>query len=482
MLKVLLVHKPTFVKTLPATSILYACLLFLSIKLGINLHPHHLVNLERYRDGKLRRVILPTSCSYVSWFAFGHITPFVHLSNKLASHGVQISFLSAPGNIQRISLSLTSSPLIKIIPVQFTPVDGLPPGLDSNADMSPALSGLLKIALDKMQPQIKSILINLKTHMVFIDTAQHWSLIMMTNPYRVSPTIDDLKKPPPGTFLARDFLYPFKSFNGNPSVNEHVQTVRKSCDAIVMKSRDEMEGPYLDYIRQHYGKPVLLTGPLVPEPPKYKLEEKREKWLQKFPSKSVVFCSFGSETFLKDDQIKELLLGLEQTGLPFFLVLNFPPGGGNSNEKLKNASGVKEWCTQQAILAHDSVGGYVCHSGLSFVIEAFMNDFQLVMLPQKGDQLLNSMLFSGDLEAGVQVSRDDEDGHFNKEDLLVIVGVNEESGKSVSVNHGKWRDFLLNKDIQDDFITKFVAEMKKNGQLINSMDISMIFGSQFASP
>ncbi|KAI3856167.1 hypothetical protein MKX03_027749 [Papaver bracteatum] len=443
------------------------------------------------------------------WFAFGHITPFVQLSNKLASHGVQISFLSAPGNIQRISFSLNSSPLIKIIPVHIPPVEGLPPGLDSTADLSPALADLLKIALDKMQPQIKSILINLKPHIVFIDFAQHWLPSIasplgiktfnfcvfaaacgayITNPHRDSPTIDDLKKPPPGfpttsissvsTYQARDFLYPFKSLYGGPSVQQRVQTVRKLCDAIVMKSCDEMEGPYLDYIRQLYCKPVLLLGPLVPDPPKYKLEGKWEKWLQKFPSKSVVFCSFGSETFLKDDQIEELVLGLEQTGLPFIVVLNFPPGEGDNNEKLKNAlpvgfaervqgKGVVHtgWVQQQAILAHASVGCYVCHSGLSSVIEAFMNDCQLVMLPQKGDQFLNSKLFSGDLEAGVQVTRDDEDGLFNKEDLckavkIVTVDVNEEPGKSIRVNHGKWRDFLLNKDIQDSFITNLVQEMK----------------------
>ncbi|RZC62133.1 hypothetical protein C5167_023881 [Papaver somniferum] len=407
------------------------------------------------------------------WFAFGHITPFVQLSNKLASHGVQISFLSAPGNIQRISLSLSSSPLIKIIPVHIPPVDGLPPGLDSTSDMSPALADLLKIAADKMQPQIKSILIDLKPHIIFIDFEQHWipsiasSLgiktfnftvfaaaceAYVTNPYRESPTIDDLKKPPPGfpttsisslsTYQARDFLYPFMSLK----------------EATL---------------------PVLLTGPIVPDAPKYKLEEKWENWLQKFPAKSVLFCSFGSETFLTDEQIKELVLGLEETGLPFFVVLNFPPGDGDSNEKLKNAlpAGFAErvqgkgvvhtgWVQQQAILAHDSVGCYVNHSGLSSVIEAFINDCQLVMLPQKGDQFLNSMLISGDLKAGVQVIREDEDGHFNKEDLrkavkVVTVDVNEEPGKSISANHGKWRDFLLNKDIQDGFITNLVEEMKK---------------------
>ncbi|MCL7035720.1 hypothetical protein MKW94_004570 [Papaver nudicaule] len=382
------------------------------------------------------------------WLAFGHITPFVQLSNKLASHGVQISFLSAPVNIQRISSSLSSSPLIKIIPVHIPAVDGLPPGLGCTADMSPALADLLKVALDKMQPQIESLLIDLEPHIVFIDFVQHWF------PSIASP-------------LIRYQNFPFRSLRS--CLRSLLLTnVSKQCEncltLLLLKSCDEMEGPYLDYISKIYGKPVLLTGPLVPEPPIDKLEEKWEKWLQKFPAKSVVFCSFGSETFLQDEQIKELVLGLEQTGLPFIAVLNFvPDGGGDSNVKLKIAFpiGFAErvqdrgmvhtgWVQQQLILAHDSVGCYVCHAGLSSVIEAFMNDCQLVLLPQRGDQFLNSKLVSGDLEAGVQVTRDDEHGHFNEEDLCTSLLI-----------MGNGKDFLLKKYIQDSFITNFVAEMKR---------------------
>ncbi|OVA05706.1 UDP-glucuronosyl/UDP-glucosyltransferase [Macleaya cordata] len=449
------------------------------------------------------------------WFGFGHISPFVQLSNKLSYHGVQISFFSAPGNIQRISSSLISSPLIKIIPLQIPTVDGLPPGLDSTADMSPALGELLKKALDQMQPQIKSILTNLKPHIVFFDFAQQWlpsiasplgiktlffsvfaavSSAILTVPARLesingeSPTVEDMKKPPPGfpltsisslkTYQARDFLYVFKSFHGGACVYNRVVSCMKSCDAIVIKSCAEMEGPYIDFVKTQYEKPVLLAGPVVPEPPKDQLEEKWAKWLGTFPSKSVVFCSFGSETFLKDEQIKELVLGLELSGLPFFVVLNFP-AGEDSKEKLKSAlpEGFEErvkgkgvvhtgWVQQQLILAHDSVGCFVCHSGLSSVTEGLMNDCQLVLLPLKGDQFVNAMLVSGDLKAGVEVIREDEDGYFGKEDLCkavktVMVDVNEEPGKSIRANQGKWRDFLLDKEVHERFISDFVMELKK---------------------
>ena len=81
-----------------------------------------------------------------------------------------------------------------------------------------------------------------------------------------------------------------------------------------------------------------MTGPLVAEPPRSfeKLDEKLANWLAQFPPKSVIFSSFGSETFLKREQISELALGLEMTGQPFLLVLNFPKGVDSSVE-LKQA-------------------------------------------------------------------------------------------------------------------------------------------------
>ncbi|CAI9774435.1 unnamed protein product [Fraxinus pennsylvanica] len=223
-----------------------------------------------------------------------------------------------------------------------------------------------------------------------------------------------------------------------------------------------------------FKKPVLLVGPVVPEPPTDHLEEKWAKWLDKFEANSVIYCSFGSETFLTDDQINELALGLELTGLPFFMVLNFPANVDVSAvlkrtlprgflERVEGKGIIHTgWVQQQQILAHKSVGYYLCHAGFSSVIEAIVNDCQLVMLPQKGDQSLNSKLVHGDLKAGVEVNRSDEDGFFGREDIKSAVEtlVDKEPGKSIRANQKKWKEFLLNKDIQNNFIKTLVEEME----------------------
>lgn len=231
-------------------------------------------------------------------------------------------------------------------------------------------------------------------------------------------------------------------------------------------------------MRTQFKKPVHIIGPLVnTEPPSGELEERWANWLAKFPAKSVIYCSFGSETFLTVDQIQELASGLEITGLPFFLVLNFPPNVDAQGELVRTLPrgfmgrvadrGVVHtgWVQQQLILAHENVGCYVCHAGFSSVTEAVINDCQLVLLPLRPDQFLNTKLIAGDLKAGVEVNRRGQDGHFGKEDIFeavktVVVDVNKEPGVSIRANQKCWREFLLNGQIQDKFIADFVKELK----------------------
>jgi hypothetical protein len=452
------------------------------------------------------------------FFAFGHVSPFVQLSNKLAAHGgVKISFLSAAANVHRTKSMLNQTSATQIIPLTLPAVDGLPPGVESTADTTPENTEFLKVALDLMQPQIKTLLNDLKPDFVVFDFAQEWlpelaqqlgiksiyfsvfaaiSTAFATVPARLEgsnpPTVEQAKFPPPGfpktsitsirTFEAADLLYIFMSFNGIPSVYNKVLAGLKNCTSILIKSCNELEKPYIDYVRSQFNnKPILLAGPVVPEPKSGTLDPKWSDWLNQFESKSVIYCSFGSETYLNHEQIRELALGLELTGLPFFLVINFT-GGLDSSVEMEKAlpenfvSRVKGkgvvhsgWVQQQHILAHDSVGCYLCHAGLSSVTEALVNDCQVAMLPLKGDQYVNSKLLSLDLKAGVEVNRRDSDGYFGKQDIYeavktVMVDVESEPGRSIRENQKKWSEFLKNNEIHKDFITNLVKELKLMAQ------------------
>ena len=234
------------------------------------------------------------------------------------------------------------------------------------------------------------------------------------------------------TFEAQDLLFLYKSYNDpeSPSNYDRIQEGLAGCCAFVIKTCNEMEGLYLNYMKSQLEKPFILTGPLVAEPPRSfeKLDEKLANWLAQFPPKSVIFSSFGSETFLKREQIRELALGLELAGQPFLLALNFPKGVDfnaeleqalplDFMERMKDKGLVHVgWVPQQLILGHSSVGCYLCHARFSSLMEALVNDCQLVLLPLKGDQFLNSRLVgdNGLVKAGVEVNTRDEDGYLGK--------------------------------------------------------------------
>ncbi|KZV25717.1 anthocyanidin 3-O-glucosyltransferase-like [Dorcoceras hygrometricum] len=446
------------------------------------------------------------------FFAFGHISPFVQLSNKLSSNGVKISFFSAAANVQRLKSMLRPDATLEIIPLTIPTVEGLPRGIESTAELNPSQAELLVVALDQMQPQIRDLLSQLKPHFVVFDFAQEWlpkmayelgmdsvfysvftalATAFLTVPARLPepnryPTIEEVKFPPPNfprtsitsveTFVARDFLYIFRSFHGIRCVYDRVLSGLKGSSIILAKTCNEMEAPYINYVKSQFGKPVLLVSPTVPDPPTDPLEEKWANWLSQFDAKSVIYCSFGSETFLNDDQIKELALGLELTGLPFFLVLNFPTDKDISAElkralpegflgRVKNRGVIATgWVQQRQILAHSSVGYYLSHAGFSSLIEGIVTDSQLITLPQKGDQFLNSKLVSGDLKVGVEVNRRDDDGYFGKQDIKTavenVVVEDKEPGKTIRDNQKKLKEFLLNEEAENKRIEDLVKELE----------------------
>uniref|UniRef100_M1AEQ7 Glucosyltransferase n=1 Tax=Solanum tuberosum TaxID=4113 RepID=M1AEQ7_SOLTU len=110
-------------------------------------------------------------------------------------------------------------------------------------------------------------------------------------------------------------------------------------DAIAFKTTREIKGPYCEIVEHKFKKPVVLAGPVLPEPIETSnTEENWSKWLEKFQEKTVILCAFGRECNLKKDQYQELVLGLELTGYPFFAALKPPIEAETIEEALPEVS------------------------------------------------------------------------------------------------------------------------------------------------
>ena len=448
------------------------------------------------------------------WFAFGHITPYLHLSNKLAQKGHKISFF-IPSKTQSKIDHLNHFPdLINFYPINVPHVDGLPSGAETTHDVPSSLIPLVMTAMDKTQNDIEILLRHLKPDLVFFDFV-YWipklarglgikSLFYcivspITVGYNVSPSRHlnlkgrefselDLMQPPDGfpdsssirlhLHEGRDFFKRRKATKCDGKViipfYDRLFTSMSECDALGFKTYREIEGEFVDYLESQFKKPVLLAGPVVPVPSTLStLEEKWANWLAGFEPSSVIYCAFGSEATLSKDQFQQLLMGLELSGLPFLAALKPPYGAKSIREALPD--GFEErvggrgvvyggWIQQPLILEHPSVGCFVTHCGSGSLSEALVNKCQLVMIPYEGDQIFGARLMGNKLKVGVEVGKGEEDGLFTKESvskaIRTIMEEGNEIGRQVRANRANLRDLLLRKDLQSSYIDDFNRKLQ----------------------
>ncbi|XP_027341271.1 UDP-glycosyltransferase 79B30-like [Abrus precatorius] len=450
----------------------------------------------------------PLHIAMYPWFAMGHFTPFLHLSNKLAKRGHKISFIipkRAQTKIQHLNLH---PHLITFVPITVPHVEGLPHDADTTADIPFSLFPLLATAMDRTEKHMEHLLREIKPQIIFFDFSfwlpnlaqslgikcfQYLVISPVTVAYLQSHerqnegrdfTEFDLIEPPSGfpdssiKLYAHEarFLAAFRKVEFGSGVLFHHRFAigAKNSHAIGFKGCREIEGPYVDYLEDISEKPVFLSGPLLPETPHSTLEEKWIEWLGGFKAGSVVFCEYGSESTLQHNQFHELLLGLELTGFPFLAALK-PPNGFESIEEAL-PEGFKErvqgrgvvydgWVQQQLILGHPSVGCFITHCGSGSLTESLISECQLVFLPRLGsDYVFNARLLSRSLKVGVEVEKGEEDGLSTKESVCKavksVMDDGNELGQEVRANHAKVRNLLLDDNLESFYIDSLCNKLQ----------------------
>ncbi|KAI3960606.1 hypothetical protein MKX01_003780 [Papaver californicum] len=369
------------------------------------------------------------------WFAMGHLTAFLHSANKFAERGHRVSFLIPTKTQSKLNSFNLRSNLISFIPLDVPRVDGLPSHAETTADIPYPLHTHLMTAMDHTETTIESILLDLEPDLIFFDFT-HWIPALAGRPG------------------IKSIHYCIIS----PATIAYTTTTERD-----QESELNLEHPPLGFppSAREFKKPVLLSGPVIPETPTSTLDEKWDKWLGGFKKGSVVYCAVGSQSNLNEHQFQELVLGLELTGLPFLAALK-PPTGNNSVEEVLpegftdrvKGRGIIEraWVQQQLILSHPSIGCFMTHCGSGSITEALANECQIVLFPQIGDQIVNGRLMAGDLKVGVEVERGDEDGSFTKESICnavrLVMDENGEVANEVRLDHAKWKEFLLKDNLE----------------------------------
>ncbi|KAL6328298.1 hypothetical protein AAG906_034441 [Vitis piasezkii] len=170
--------------------------------------------------------------------------------------------------------------------------------------------------------------------------------------------------------------------------------------ALVINTFDDLEGPVLSQIRDHYPR-TYAVGPLHAHL-KSKLASEtstsqssnsfREEdkscipWLDRQPPKSVIYVSFGSLAIITKDELREFWHGLVNSGSRFLWVIR-PDALVGKDEELG-------WAPQEEVLQHPAVGGFLTHSGWNSTLESIIAGLPMICWPYFADQQINSRFVS----------------------------------------------------------------------------------------
>ncbi|XP_074306356.1 UDP-glycosyltransferase 91A1-like [Silene latifolia] len=242
-----------------------------------------------------------------------------------------------------------------------------------------------------------------------------------------------------------------KSLGNIDEVSEETGASIKNTDVILIRGCMKLEAESLQLLKTLQKKPVVPTG-LMPvshdDDHDSDTWQTISGWLDKHRERSVVYAALGNETTYEkyvspnlikvspsQDQITELALGLELSGLHFFWALRRAEGSTvdipNGFQERTHGRGLvwTKWAPQSRILAHDSVGSFLTHCGCSSVIEGVQFGRPLIMLPFVLDQVLNAKILK-EKQIGVEIEKDENDGSIDRRSVaeLVRLVVEDEAG------------------------------------------------------
>ncbi|CAI9091296.1 OLC1v1026275C1 [Oldenlandia corymbosa var. corymbosa] len=390
------------------------------------------------------------------WLAYGHISPNLELAKKLTDRGFSVYLCSTPVNLGFIKNKITAkhADSIHLVELHLPENPELPPRYHTTNGLPPHLMSTLKNALYKAKPNLSKIMEDLNPDLVIYDVVQTWTGKLTSDlnipAVKFSTSSAAMMAYFCHMLMKRDEKFPYPAIYLSEIDYARARTVGESakadaeeldpaeerpnrfCDKIVLvKSSKEIEEKYMDYLSEVANWKTMGVGTLFQSPVFGDEDENNEliQWLGTKNECSSVFVSFGSEYFLTKEEMEEVAFGLELSNVNFIWVVRFPAGEKIRPEDalpegfLERVKGrgkiVEGWAAQAKILAHPSIGGFVCHCGWNSVVESVEFGVPIIAMPMHLDQPLNARLMV-ELGLAVEVMRNGE-GKLEREVIAEVV-------------------------------------------------------------
>ncbi|XP_026380419.1 UDP-glycosyltransferase 89B2-like [Papaver somniferum] len=195
-----------------------------------------------------------------------------------------------------------------------------------------------------------------------------------------------------------------------------------ACWGMVFNSFHELEGIYLDHMKQTYfgNKYLWAVGPISQSGPTERGGANSEEsgdifsWLDTCDDHSVVYVCFGSQAVLDNRQMEALAVGLGKSGVRFLWCVKEPTVGHASGkygmvpswfEDRTAGRGlvVRGWAPQVQILQHKAIGSFLTHCSWNSVSESIGAGVPMLAWPMGADQFMNATLLVDQVKVAVQV-------------------------------------------------------------------------------
>ncbi|TYI48746.1 hypothetical protein E1A91_D13G268600v1 [Gossypium mustelinum] len=211
----------------------------------------------------------------------------------------------------------------------------------------------------------------------------------------------------------------------------------KAVKGIMVNTFEELEPYAISGFSDRGSPPVYPVGPVLDINCKPYTEldlaqcKKVMKWLDEQPRSSVIFLCFGSFGHFLAPQVKEIALGLEQSGYRFLWSLrvqSLSPRQPSRNDGsgcvhyiedmlpegfMERIQGkgimIHGWAPQVKILAHEEIGGFVSHCGWNSILESLWFGVPVVTWPMYAEQQLNAFKMVKELGLAIELRLDYEE-------------------------------------------------------------------------
>ncbi|KAG5247388.1 UDP-glycosyltransferase [Salix suchowensis] len=380
-------------------------------------------------DRKLAHVALLPSAG------MGHLTPFLRLAASLTLQNVNVTFITPHPTVslaesQALSQLFASFPQIKHQQFHLLPLDNpLEDPFFEHFRLIKESSHLLSPLLSALSPPLSVFItdmslvsavipiteaISLPNYVLFTSSAKMLTLFLSYPTLAESKAMDELDEMDVvkirGLELVPKSLIP-------PPLLKKGNNILKTCfledsekvaesSGILVNTFESFEQESLRTLNDcqlllKRLPSVVAIGPLPPCD--FEKGQLQLTWLHDQPAGSVMYVSFGSRTALSREQVRELGEGLVRSGRRFVWVVKDKKVDTEDNEGLEEVIGdelmervkekglvVRGWLSQEDVLSHPAVGGFLSHCGWNSVTEAAWNGVRILAWPQHGDQKVNA--------------------------------------------------------------------------------------------